>query len=68
MKMRWRLKRFLPDIVDPLTPGIVSDYGVDLSWHERELLFALDYEVRAAMSKQRAENDRRVMEKGRGVK
>ncbi len=59
----WRLKRFMPDIIDPITPGLVRDYGHPLTWQERELLFALDYEMRAALSKQRAENDRWQMEK-----
>lgn len=61
----WRLKRFLPDAADPITPGLVRDYGHPLTWTERELLFTIDSELRAALVKQRAENDRWVMEKGK---
>ena len=55
----------MPDVVDPITPGLVRDYGQALTWQERELLFSLDQEMRAAMSKQRADNDRWQAEKGR---
>jgi hypothetical protein len=65
VELFWKLKRFLPDLLDPVTPGLVRDYGQSLTWQERELLFRLDYELRAALSKQRAENDRWQMEKGK---
>ena len=65
VELFWKLKRFLPDLTDPIQPALVRDYGRLLNWHERELLFELDYSMRAALSKQRAENDRWQSEKGR---
>jgi hypothetical protein len=65
VELFWRLKRFLPDIADPIAPGLIRDYGAELDWDERELIFTLDWEMRAALSKQRAENDRWVMERGK---
>jgi hypothetical protein len=61
----WNIKRFLPDASDPITPALIADYGVELSWQERELIFEFDVEIRAALIKQRAENDRWQMEKGK---
>jgi hypothetical protein len=65
VELFWMLKRFVPDITDPITPGLVRDYGLRLARHDRELLFSFDAEMRAALSKQRAENDRWQMDKGK---
>jgi hypothetical protein len=65
VELFWKLKRFLPDLLDPIQPALVRDYGHRLTWQERELLFELDYSLRAALSKQRADNDRWQMEKGK---
>lgn len=58
----WKLKRFLPEIDDPISPSLVRDWcecqGVYLTKQDRSLIYAMDHSVRSALSKQRAENDR----------
>lgn len=63
----WRLKQFCKEIGDPITPGFVRDWcedqGVYMTPRDRFLVYTLDYSVRAALSKQRAENDRYFAQK-----
>jgi hypothetical protein len=65
IELFWRLKRFCGDPSEPITPGLVNDYGYPLSFRERELIFDLDASIRNALSEKRRENDKWISEKSK---
>ena len=65
----WELKRFLPELAAPITPGLVRDYmecrGALLTNAERAIIYATDYALRGALADQIAKNERWKMKQAR---
>ena len=65
----WNLKRYLPEISAPITPGLVRDYmecqGALLTRAERAIIYATDYALRGALADQIAKNERWKMKQAR---
>ena len=68
----WKLKAFLPSIETPLPPNVVLDYcrdqGVLITREERNILYRMDSDFRAALSKKKSEIDRAMAEKAKANK
>lgn len=58
----WRLKQFLKDISDPITPGLIRDWcecqDIYTTNIERHLIYVTDYTLRTSLAEMRAETDR----------
>ena len=68
----WKLKGFLDEMSTPLPPNIVADYckdqGVLITREERNILYRMDSDFRAALSKKKSEIDRAMAEKAKANK
>jgi len=58
----WELRKFIPELSDPITPGLVNDLRADgsflLNRQERGIIYQMDAALRNELSEKRAEIDR----------
>lgn len=68
----WKLKSLLDEVSNPLHPGLVNDYcrdqGILLSREERSIIYQMDGEFRAALSKKQSDINRAMAEKAKAKK